>query len=98
MTDAPQFLTAFIVAQAPDGSWRAITDLAQPFVAEAPATRNDILVGTRELSEYLLEDRLIDQLVSRLQENNVSDSTRTAASIRHALHERKSNVTTGDPE
>lgn len=46
-------LTAFILLKKPDGNWKVVTDLTQPFAVSGASTMGDIKQGCREILDAI---------------------------------------------
>ena len=90
MTDElkPDAETAFLVVKEFDGSWSATADISAAMVISRAALRSDIKAGSREVSDFLIEDDLANTLLGKLQQSNGSDSSQRATEIRNALSDR----------
>ena len=84
----PDAETAFLVVKEFDGSWSATANINAPLIITRPALRADIKAGSREVSDFLVEDDLANTLLGKIQQNNISDSSQRATEIRNALSDR----------
>lgn len=84
----PDAETAFIIVKELDGSFKATTDLSTAILVNREATRADIRLACKELSEVISHEDLAGLIASTLT-SYPQPGQRTADAIRQALAERE---------
>jgi hypothetical protein len=88
MGETPDAETAFIVFKTLNGNYVATQDLSVTMLVEREANRQDIKAACRELLDSAFKQELATQIMANIRESNVSESEKTAGSIRQALYDK----------
>jgi hypothetical protein len=88
MDKAPDAETAFIVFKTLDGNYVATPDLSLNMLVEREANRQDIKAACRELLDSAFKQELSTEIMANIGKSSLSESEKTAGSIRQALYDK----------